>query len=166
MFHAAVLKREAFRELRADHRATGQAVVVVLLVGLATGIGALDDEGLRGLPRWVATVFAGWLVWVSLAYVIGGKLIRGSGTRITWTELARALGYAQSPGLLRAVGIVSSLGVAVSLVAIIWQLVAMVVALRETFQFQSYWRTTVVIAIGFIPFLLIVGGLNVLLARL
>lgn len=166
MFHAAVLKRETFRKLKVDRRATGQALVVVLMVGVATGIGALDDEGLRAFPAWIATVFVGWLVWVSLVYLIGGKMLRGSGMKTTWVELARPLGFAQSPGLLRAAGIVTSLGVAISLVAIIWQLVAMIVALREVFQFQSYWRAMAVIAIALIPYLVIVGGLNVLLARL
>lgn len=166
MLYAAGLKGEVFREPSASGWATPQAVVAVLVVGVATGVGAADDDGVTALPRWMALVFLGWLSWIALVYLIGGKLLRDRETQAAWTSLARAVGFALSPGVVRSLGIVPGLGVLASLVAVVWQLVAMVVVVREVLRFRSYWRAVAVVGFSFVPSVLIVGLINLFLLGL
>ena len=166
MIRAALLEGQLYKEVLAAPGATGQAFLVVALVAVATGIGSLDERGLTGLtglPAGIVLGFVGWMVWATLTYVIGTKLLATPATHGSWSKLARALGFAQAPGALRVLGIFPELGVLISLVAVVWQFVAMVVAVRQALDYQSHWRAVGVISVGFVPYLFMVGGLNLLL---
>ena len=140
-------------------------LLVVVLVAAATGIGALDEEGASGLPGLPAMILlglVGWVAWASLSYLVGAKLLPTAATSTSWGAVARALAFAQAPGMLRAVGIFGEIGAPIALVTILWQFVAMGVALQETLDYRSHWRAAGVVAIGFIPYVAIVGAFNLL----
>ena len=69
----------------------------------------------------------------------------------------RPVAFAQSPGVLKVFGIIPVLGALVFLVASIWQLVAMVVAVRQALDYESTWRAVGVVVIGFVPYIFIIG---------
>ena len=98
MIGAAKLRRETYEEVEADRSATLQALSVVILVALATGIGSLGLGGLSGLTRGILVGIVGWafLAWVT--YFVGTTIFRTPQTQADWGQLARTLGYAQSPG--------------------------------------------------------------------
>ena len=65
-------------------------------------------------------------------------------------ELARTLGFASTPGLLRVLGVVPVLGELVFLVTGVWMLVATVVAVRQALDYKSLPRAIGVCVIGWL----------------
>ena len=78
-------------------------------------------------------------------------------THADWGQLARTLGFAQSPGIFRVLGFVPVIGNIIFAVASIWMLVAMVVAVRQALDYTSTRRAIAVVLIGFIPYLLLIS---------
>ena len=150
MIRAAKLDVHLYEEVEADKGAMSQAMTVVVLSSLAAGIGSFAVGGIRGLI--IGTIFAliGWYVWAYLTYLIGTKLLPEPQTRADHSELLRTIGFASSPGLIRVLGIIPGLTGVVFLVASIWMLVAMVIAVRQALDYKSTWRAVGVCAIGWL----------------
>ena len=62
----------------------------------------------------------------------------------------RTLGFAQSPGLARIVGIVHDVGPLVFSIVSIWMLVAMVIAVRQALDYTSTWLAVGVCLVGWV----------------
>ena len=155
MVRASRLDVHIFEEVEADTLATRQALSVVALVALATGIASLGTTGLIGLFVGVVSAIVGWALWAWILHLIGTKIMPSNSTHADWGQLARTLGFAQSPGILRVLGLVPVVGNIIFAVASIWMLVAMVVAVRQALDYTSTWRAIAVVLIGFIPYLLL-----------
>jgi hypothetical protein len=162
------LQAPFYEEIEADTAATPQALLVVVLVALATGIGtgldALLAGGagrfLYGLLYGVGAAIVGWLLWALFAYVFGVSILKGPQTSSTWGELLRTMGYANSPGVLRILAFLPGIGVVITVVASIWSLVATIIAIRQALDFST-WRAAITALIGWIAYmvvLLIVTG--------
>lgn len=156
MIRASQLSTDLYEELEKDEGATRQALIVVLLVAVATGIGALEG-GIVALLVGIVSAVVGWAVWAWITYFIGTTILRTPETKASWGELARTTGFAQSPGILRVLGFIPVLGGIIVLVAAIWQLVAMVVAVRQALDYQSTPRAVGVVILGFIPYIIILA---------
>lgn len=130
---AALLDVPTYEEVEHDTGATGQAVVVVGLVAVASAVGSAG-EGLGGMLVTLVGAYLGWLLWSLVTYLIGDKLLGGTAT---WGELMRTLGFAQSPGVLRVFGIIPILGPLVLFGVMIWMLVAGIVAIRQACDFST-----------------------------
>ena len=157
MVGAARLDVHVFEEVEDDASATRQALIVVALVALATGIASLERIGPSGLITGVGIAILGWSVWAWIIYFIGSKLIPSQETHADWGQLARALGFAQSPGALRVFGFVPVIGDTIFIAASLWQLVAMVIAVRQALDYNTTWRAVGVVLLGFIPYLLLMS---------
>ena len=155
MLRASRLDVHIFEEVEADTSATRQAISGVALVALATGIASLGTTGLIGLFVGVVSAIVGWALWAWILHLIGTKIMPSHSTHADWGQLARTLGFAQSPGILRVLGLVPVVGNIIFAVASIWMLVAMVVAVRQALDYTSTWRAIAVVLIGFIPYLLL-----------
>jgi hypothetical protein len=86
MVRAARLDRSLYKEVEADRRATGQAAAVVVLSGVAAGIGALAWGGLQAVTVGVVGAVGGWLIWALLTYAIGVKLFPSGRPAPTWAS--------------------------------------------------------------------------------
>ena len=155
MIKASRLDVHIFEEVEADTSATRQALSVVVLVALATGIASLGTTGLSGLFVGVVVSIAGWAIWAWIVYLIGTKIIPSHATHADWGQLARTLGFAQSPGIFKVLGLVPVVGIFILGVVSIWMLVAMVVAVRQALDYTSTWRAIAVVLVGFIPYALL-----------
>ena len=155
MIRASRLDVHIFEEVEADTSATRQALSVVVLVALTTGIASLGTTGLSGLFAGVVVSIAGWAIWAWIVYLIGTKIIPSHATHADWGQLARTLGFAQSPGIFRVLGAVPVVGLVIFLVVSIWMLVAMVVAVRQALDYTSTRRAIAVVLLGFIPYALL-----------
>ena len=138
----------SYPEVEADTRATGQALGVVLLSSVATGIEYVVQGGLAGLVMGTVAALLGWYVWASITYIIGAKLLPMPQTSTSHGALLRTLGFASAPGLLRVFGVVPGLAGMAFLVAAVWMLMATVIAGRQALDYTS--RT-----ISICPFFLI-----------
>ncbi len=157
MVGASRLDIHIFEEVEADTAATKQALSVVLLVALATGIASMGTIGVRGLLAGVVVSVAGWAIWAWIVYFIGTKIIPEHETHADWGQLARSLGFAQSPGVLRVFGVVPGVGDTIFLVVAVWMLVSMVIAVRQALDYTSTFRAIGVVLIGFIPYAILMS---------
>ena len=156
MIAAARLDVDLYEEVEADTGATTQAMTVVVLVALASGIGALGGGGgPLGLLVGVIAGLASWAIWAFITFVIGTTLLSTPETEANWGQMARTTGFAQSPGIFRVFGFIPGLGPVIVFAASLWQLSAMVVAVRQALDYKSTWRALGVVIIGFIILVII-----------
>ena len=159
MIRAAQLKAEVYEEVEADKSATGQAMAVVVLSALATGIAFLGIGGadVFGVVLGVAFALLGWALLALITYLVGTRLFPTPETSADWGELARTLGFAQSPGVLKIFLIVPGIGPLIFSIASIWTLVATVIAIRQALDYTSTWRAVGVAIVSYIPQSLLLG---------
>ena len=150
MMRAAKLDVDLYEEVEADREATGQAMTVVVLSSVAAGVGTSLQGGLTGLLLGAIVALIGWAIWAYLTYWIGTRLLPESQTQADFGQLLRTIGFSSSPGLIRVLGIVPGLAGPSFLVAGIWMLVAMVIAVRQALDYESTWRALGVVIIGWV----------------
>jgi hypothetical protein len=148
MLGAARLEYQTYEEVERDRTAIGQALGVVVLSAVATGIGA--GAGLRGLVVTAVATVVLWALWAALVYAIGVRLLPEQDTEADWGQLARTIGFAQTPGLLRIFGIIPVVGNFARAAADIWVLVATIIAVRQALDYTSLPRAFGVCLIGWI----------------
>ena len=137
MIGAGRLNAQVYLELRDDPTATKQAFRVILLGSIALSMvlisGSAAGRGFGSQLPIIAVTLASfvteWLVLSLLAFWFGRSLLR---REVTFPSLLRTLGFAYVPWIFSAiVFFVGALGIWIIL---IWTLVAMIVALRQTLQ--------------------------------
>lgn len=157
MFRAAKLDVHLYEEVEADKGAMGQAIWVVVLSSLAAGIGSTGKIGIGGILIGTLAAILGWYVWAYLTYFIGTKILPEQQTQADHGELLRTIGFSSSPGLIRVFGIIPGLTGFIFIVASIWMLVAMVIAVRQALDYHSSLRAVGVCMIGWIIQAIIIG---------
>ena len=150
MLRAAKLDVNLYEEVEADTGSMRQAMGVVVLSSVAAGIGSIATGGLGGILMGTIAALIGWYIWAYLTYFIGTKFLPEPQTRADFGELLRTTGFSSTPGLIRVLGIIPGLGGVVFLVASIWMLVAMVIAVRQALDYESTLRAVGVCVIGWI----------------
>lgn len=151
MIGAARLDVPTYEEVERDENATGQALLVVVLATVASGIGLSGgDNAGRGFLGGIIAGVLGWVVFGVIAYFVGSTLFATSGTSATIGQLLRTTGFASVPEILLVLGFLPILGGIVWLVASVWSLVASVVAIRQALDFSTGRAigTAIVAAIG------------------
>lgn len=147
MIGAAKLDVSTFEEVESDATATAQAMGVVILSTLAGGIGGVVGGGFV-VSSIAALIF--WVTWASLTYIIGTRLLPEPQTHADIGQLMRTIGFAQSPGLLRVLGVIPLLGAPVVALVQIWILVAMVIGVRQALDYTSTARAVGVCVLGWV----------------
>ena len=104
MIGAALLRTGTYEEVESDTSATLQAMLVVVVVSLASGVGNVGVGGFMALGFGVLAAVAGWSFWAWITYFVGTKILSTPETHANWGQLARTLGYAQTPGLFKVFG--------------------------------------------------------------
>ncbi len=149
MVGAARLDPAIYRALASDTGATAHAGGVVVVAGVASVIGA-PEVGITGIPLGVMAGLLGWILWSTLIYLIGDKLLGGTAT---WGELLRVLGFAQTPGILYVFAFLPG-GVFLRTLLSVWIIVAVVVAIREALEFST-GKAVLTAALGFMAMVLL-----------
>ena len=150
MIRAAKLDAQLYEEVEADQGAMGQATAVVILSAVAAGIGNFSQGGVGGILVLSVAALVSWYFWAFLVYMIGTRLLPEPATRADLGELLRTLGFASAPGLIRVLGIVPGFTQLVFMVAGLWMLIAMVIAVRQALDYKSTWRAFGVCVIGWV----------------
>jgi hypothetical protein len=154
---AARLDVATYEEVEHDPGALGQAMTVVVVASVANGIGSAAAAGGSG-PGLVTGIIAsliGWFVWAGLTYLVGTKVLPTEKTQADLGQLLRTTGFSAAPGTLGILGIVPVIGGLALLVASLWQLAAMVVAVRQALDYDTTGRAIGVCLIGFLAYVLI-----------
>jgi len=150
IIRAAKLDVNLYEEVEADKGAMGQAMAVVIISSVAAGLGSIARGGVGGIFMGTVSALIGWFIWAYLTYLIGTKLLPEPQTRADYGELLRPIGFSSSPGLIRVLGIIPGLMGITFLIASIWMLVAMVIAVRQALDYTSTLRAIAVCVIGWI----------------
>ena len=157
MIGAAMLRTGTYEEVEADTSATRQAMLVVVLVSLASGVGNVGVGGVTALVFGVVAALVGWVFWAWITYFVGTKILATPETDANWGQLARTLGYAQTPGLFKVFGFLPVIGPIVFFLATIWQLIAAIIAIKQALDYTSTRRAIGVALIGFIAYVVVIG---------
>lgn len=164
MIGAARLQVSTFEDVESDRSATRQALAVVIVVAIATGVGTgsalpATEGGIGTLLFGIVVGLVGWVLWAWITYLVGTKLLSAPQTQADWGQLARALAFAQSPGVLKVFGAVPVIGLPLFIAASLWQFVGMVIAVRQALDYQSTRRAVGVVLVSCIPYILLMGML-------
>ena len=157
IYHSATFDTETIRELKEDRTATGQAVAVLLLVGLSYGLGFSIFNGLRHstlsldylisntLANMIITDFAAF-IWSATVFLVGTKLFQG---KTGYWQLARPLFFSTAPGILFILIAIplSAVIVGSAVVAATWILSGEFVALKSAMGFNAQ-RTLLTSVVG------------------
>lgn len=168
MIRAARLEAGLYKEVEQDTSATSQALLVVLIVAVLSGIGGLIlaatipflglGGGIRGLITGIITSLIAWAVWSFVTYWIGTTLFKGTAT---YGELLRCLGFAYTPSALGFFVFIPALGPLIAFIGSIWALVAMIIAIREALNFTT-GNAVITAVIGFVVMLIVTAILGAL----
>ncbi len=150
IIRAVRLDESLYEEVEADTGAMQQAMTVVILSSLAAGLGLIGKVGISGMLMGAISALASWFVWAYLTFLIGTKLLPEPQTKADVSELMRTIGFSSSPGLIRVLAIIPGLSQIVILVASIWMLLAMIIAVKQALDYQSKLRALAVCLIGWV----------------
>ncbi|MGH7773536.1 MAG: YIP1 family protein [Candidatus Binatia bacterium] len=150
IIRAAKLDVTLYEEVEADKEAMGQATAVVVLSSVAAGIGSFHHGGVGGIVIGAVGALIGWYVWAYLTYIIGTRFLPEPQTQADVGQLLRTTGFSSSPGLIRILGLIPGVTGLVFLIALIWMLVAMVIAVRQALDYSGTLRAFGVCVIGWL----------------
>ena len=160
---AAALDAGTYEEVERDESATTQAFVIVILSGLAGGVGAVGFGGTLAGVAFMATMSVlTWGVWAVITFEIGVRVMPRPETRSDVGELLRTMGFASAPGTVLVLGAIPALTIPVFAMTTIWMLAAMTVAVRQALDLASTPRALAVCAVGWIMVMGIAVGLGLL----
>ena len=145
MIRAARLDAKIYTEVEADVNATRQALLIVLLYSICSGIGfGFADLLTLGTEYFfirMFTVLVGalvfWLLWSLITYFIGTRLFKGPETQSNYGELLRTIGFAATPGIFIIFVFIPYIGGFIYFVVWVWMLIAMVIAVRQALDFTT-----------------------------
>jgi len=146
------LEAATYEEVEADPGAMGQAMAVVVMSSVASGIGVFYSGGVVDLIRSVAAALLSWLVWAALTYLIGTRILPTPETSSSWGELLRTLGFSSAPGVFNILSRIPIIGLLIAYIVYVWMLMAMVVAVRQALDYRSTWRAVAVCLTGFVVY--------------
>src|SRR4051794_3821155 len=134
-----VLKLDSatYEDVEHDQNAMSQAILIVAIVALATGIGSLGMNGFFSFVGGIIQAFAGWIVFSYAVYYVGTKLFATAATEADPKQLMRTMGFAQVPGVLYLLGFIPVLGVILLIIGALWSLATGVVAIRQSLEMST-----------------------------
>ena len=139
---AAMLDVNLYEEVEADTSLNQEALIVVILVAVAGGIGSFLGQVFGGeigpaVISLLVTIVLGvvsYYIWAYVTHFVGTRLFDGTADP---GELLRTLGYASGPRILALLSFIPCLGGLAGLVGAIWALVTGVVAVRQALDFDT-----------------------------
>ena len=154
VIRAAMLDVDLYEEVEADTSLNQEALMVVILVSIAAGIGAFLGGILTGrfgaaILGLIVTVVLGvvnYYIWAYVTHFVGTNLFEGTADP---GELLRTLGYASGPRVLGILAFIPCVGALAGLAGAIWALVAGVIAVRQALDFDT-GNAVVTVIIGWV----------------
>lgn len=165
MIRAAMLDTQLYEEVEHDKNATSQALQVIIIVALASGIGGAlwklltlsPIDAVTGLVGGILAAVLGWLIWAFVTFFIGTNIFGGTAT---YGELLRTLGFAQSPNVLLIVmgvlGGIPLLGGLLRFTLLVWVLLAGLIAIRQALDVGT-GKAVLTAIVGWIVMAIVVG---------
>jgi hypothetical protein len=158
------LERSLFREVAEDPKATGQALLIFILLSIASGIVDAFNESLPGGPllKFVLDVLGTLLVWslIILLATLAGRALRGRGN---FSRTFRAVSFAQVPEVITWLHIIPVAGPLFNIVGTVMLLVATWLALQESLHI-SKWRALLIPLVALVIVILAIGVIDLVIS--
>jgi hypothetical protein len=97
----------------------------------------------------------GFLIWSVVVWLVGTKVMPEPTTKADLPETFRVLGFSAAPGLASIITIIPLLGYLLMILIWLWQMAAMVVAVRAVLDYSTIGKAIIVVIIGFVAYLLV-----------
>jgi hypothetical protein len=138
------LDRSLFHEVAGDHLATGQALLILLLMFAGSGLADALNQSIPGSPltKFLLDVigsFVAWLLVVSLA-VVAGRALKG---HASFTRTFRAVSFALLPEVITWLHYIPGIGPLFNIAGNVMILIAVWIALQEALRL-SKWRALLI----------------------
>lgn len=169
MIRAARLDTTFYNEVEQDTSLNGEALTVVILAAVASGIGAAGSTLIGGnggvgaaaiaLVVGALVAIAGYFIWAWLTQFIGTRFFGGVAD---FGEVRRTLGYAYAPNILGIFNVIPCVGAVIGLVGSLWALVAGIIAVREALDVDTTKAVLTVIVSWLIVFVISAVILSIL----
>ncbi|MBN1376607.1 MAG: YIP1 family protein [Dehalococcoidia bacterium] len=167
MLRAAKLDSQLYEEVEADASATGQALLVVVLVSIAGGLGHGIASLMKGtggsIVAFISALAWGvigslllWFIFSLLCFWLGTSIFKGPETKSSLGELLRTLGFAYTPGILNVLSFIPFIGAVIPFATFIWTIIAGVIAVRQACDFSTGRAVGTVIVASIIPFIIMI----------
>lgn len=187
------LNRPIYEAIKRDPRATTQALLIVLFLGLATGIALtttsfpIDSSGMDAetaavvnemaqaftfqtngqkvvaLVASVITSLIGWYITSWLLIFVGNRMSRQLGDRTTSEQMRRLVGWGYAPQLASFLAPIPLVGPLLAFVGGIWAFVTGVMAVRTAFN-VSIGRAIAIEILAFLVYLFAIFVVVILVA--
>ena len=159
VIRAVKLDKDFYNEAERDTSLDQEALLVVIIVSLASGIGSFIQGIMNGeigaaLLWAVVTIvigIGGYYLWSYITLLVGTKLFEGDAD---FGEMKRTLGYAHAPRLLGLLSFIPCVGPLLALAGGILSLIAAVIAIREAMDFDT-GKAVITAIIGWVVILVI-----------
>jgi len=122
-----------YEEVEHDSNATGQAVAIVAIVAILSGIGAVN-RGSGAIIAGVILALISWVIYTFAVYIVGTTILKSPETSATFEQVLRPLGFSYVPSAFAVLSGVPAVGWLISLLATIWAIVASVIAIRQSLE--------------------------------
>ena len=179
------LNRPIYEGIKRDARATTQALLIVIFLGLATGIAlttnpfAIDTTGMDAetaslvnqmaqaftfetntqkvvaLVLSVITSLMSWYITSWLLTFVGNRISRQLGDRTTSEQMRRLVGWGYAPQLAAFLAPIPVIGGLLAFVGGIWAFVTGVMAIRTAFN-VSIGRAIAIEVLTFLVYLVVI----------
>ena len=136
-------KSEAYEEVEHDESAIKQALILILVSGTAFGLyqSYLYFEEYSPAIVLVSVIFGmlRWALFAWIAYFVGTRIFRTDETEADWGQLARTLGFANTPSILFFGVFFFSLETmeSIAIVAVIWLAITSFIAIRQALDLTN-----------------------------
>jgi hypothetical protein len=151
---AVRLDAATYEEVEHDSNATGQAVAVVAIVSILSGIGSTREGGTGALIGGVIAALVFWAIYALFVYVVGVYILRSPETSATFEQVLRPLGFSYAPSALAILGLIPAIGALIVFVASLWSLVASIVAIRQSLE-VSTGRAVAIAIVAFLAMVIV-----------
>lgn len=140
-----------FESIEHDQSATGQALLVVVLAAILSGLGSgifsifSDRSFVSSFIGGIIGALIGWLAWSVVSWFVGTNFFGG---KATVDEMLRVIGFSTAPLML---GIIPCIG---QFVGWIWSLVAGFIAIRQGLDLDNT-KAFLTALIGFVVLIIL-----------
>ena len=154
------LSQKTYRNIANDSSLLIQSFFVVAFAAVAQGFSS--HAKLTHLPLVVAEFVMLWLSWLLLIYVFSILFYpRSTVPKQAWMSFLCVGGFAQSPAIFYILFVPlywfgfsgQTFLYAISIVIMLLQFAAMILATRSVFVLQALWKTIIIVAVSYIPFI-------------
>lgn len=152
------LQPSVFEEVEHDTTATGQAVAVVAIAGISSGVAFVWYGGFVGVVSSMVWALVTWAMLAGSMWIVGTKILPGRRTEADLGQLLRTTGFAAAPGLLWFIGVIPVFGWFIWIGVMIWVLAATVVAVRQALDYEDTLRAVLSVALASVVVLLVTSA--------